>query len=246
MSYKQKMRPEDQHTGHSTLEQHMKNIRFLRSLYTLLAPILLIALIWTSLILFYWTNIGTSIASHWGFGIAAGVIVVLLIFAAMFARSLSELPLNWIVYFLFMTAFAYFASFICTFDKTFILYFTLWVLTFIVFAFHFYTHCSGNYIPAIEAFLIAFGSGLFVLVAFIVFTTITFYWLVLAYFATAVYGFYLGYSLRTSVMYGLFEEGEDDPVSGAVKIWGESCLVFCRIGELFGKSFHKTPLKRNL
>ena len=35
-----------------------------------------------------------------------------------------------------------------------------------------------------------------------------------------------------------------EPVSGAVRIWIESFLVFCRLGELIGRMFHKEKYTR--
>ena len=87
--------------------------------------------------------------------------------------------------------------------------------------------------------LIVLGAGLIVLIGFICFSEISIFLLILVFVPIVVFGIYLAYDIRTSVRTSLFDSKEEDPVSGAVRIWIETVLVFCRFGELTGKMFKK-------
>lgn len=50
---------------------------------------------------------------------------------------------------------------------------------------------------------------------------------------------FISYSIRKNLKWNLWEYDEEDPVSGAVRIWMEKCFGFIRIGELFGNMFKK-------
>lgn len=63
--------------------------------------------------------------------------------------------------------------------------------------------------------------------------------MILITFPLVVFGCYLAYDMRTNVRSHMFDHDEEDPVSGAVRIWMESVLVFCRFGEMVGKMFTK-------
>ena len=61
-----------------------------------------------------------------------------------------------------------------------------------------------------------------------------------------IYGFYLNYDLRRMVVASLpqvrantNDHTKEDPFAGAVRIWVESILVFCRLAELVGRVFTK-------
>ena len=53
--------------------------------------------------------------------------------------------------------------------------------------------------------------------------------------AAMVVGFYLNYDVRRMVRGGLYDYGDDDAWTGAVRIWAEGVLVFCRFFEMLGK-----------
>ena len=92
---------------------------------------------------------------------------------------------------------------------------------------------------SIPTIFIVFGSAALVLVAFIVFTELSVFKLILLFVPVSVFGIYLAYDTRSSVRNSLFDTDTEDPVCGAVRIWVETVLVFCRLGELVGKMFYK-------
>ena len=64
--------------------------------------------------------------------------------------------------------------------------------------------------------LIVLAAASLVLVAFICFTTMSIFLLILVFVPIAIFGIYLAYDVRTSVRNSLFDHEEEDPVSGAV------------------------------
>lgn len=50
---------------------------------------------------------------------------------------------------------------------------------------------------------------------------------------------FISYSVRKNLKWNLWEYKDEDPVSGAVRIWMEKIFGFLRVGELFGKTFKK-------
>ncbi len=92
--------------------------------------------------------------------------------------------------------------------------------------------------------MVVLGSSAVVLIAFLAFSDIKAVWLVLVFVPVVVFGVYLAYDVRTSVRNAIFDHDEEDPVSGAVRIWVESLLVGCRFGELLGTMFHKPTFYR--
>lgn len=78
-------------------------------------------------------------------------------------------------------------------------------------------------------------SCLIIFVIFLIFTEIWFLWLVIVMIGTMVIGFYLNYDVRRMVRGGLYDYGDDDAWTGAVRIWAEGMLVFCRFFEMLGK-----------
>ena len=233
------MQQETNVVGQSTLDQHMKNITYLRSLYFLVHVTLAAALAFALTALLHFPGAVDSIAGHWVLGLCAIALTLVIILLSMCVDRFKDLPLNWVAYIFFTIVFSYAVAFVCFIDPTRLCLCALVSLNVIILAFYLYTLCSGNYIPVLDAFLLSFGPSLLCLMAFIIFTKYAIYLLVMVYLLASVYGFYLGYSIRTSVLLGLFDSEDDEPVSGAVRIWGHSCLVFGRFGELFGLSVHK-------
>lgn len=225
------------HLNTSTIQERKQGLQYQKILYVLVAIELILALVWTSFALYWWPQLGAQILHWWEFGVVAGVLTVLLILVAFFVPAVRKFPINWVIYVLFTLAFAHFACFLNTLDYSQLLYFALWVLTVIICGFAVYSVCSSSYIPIIESFLIAFGLGTLVLIAFIVFTGYSLYLLILVAVATAILGFYYAFSLRTATRFSNFDNFEEDPVSGAVRFWIDGALVGCRFFEMFGRSF---------
>lgn len=77
--------------------------------------------------------------------------------------------------------------------------------------------------------------SLIIFVVFLIFTEVYFIGLLLVLLGVMVLGFYLNYDVRRMVRGGLYDYGNDDPWTGAVRIWAEGALVFCRFFELLGR-----------
>jgi len=225
------------HLNASTHQERKQGLQYQRVLYVLVAVELIVALVWTSFALYWWPQLGSHILSWWEFGLVAGILVLLLILVAFFVPQVRRLPINWIIYILFTLAFAHFACFLNTLDISNLIYFALWILTAIICGFAVYSLCSSNYIPIGESFLISFGVGTLVLMAFIVFANFSLYLLILVAVATVILGFYYAYGLRTATRFSNFDDSEEDPVTGAVRFWLDGALVGCRFFEMFGRSF---------
>ena len=83
-------------------------------------------------------------------------------------------------------------------------------------------------------------SCLVVFINFLIFSDINFVGLLLVLLAILVFGFYFNYDIRKMVRGGVYDAENDDPWTGAVRIWGESLMVFCRFVELLGRGCCKT------
>lgn len=226
----------------STIEERQRNLKYTRFLYILLAVELIIALVWTSFCVHYWTKLGTPIIKWWVFGMIAGIMAALLILATFFVSAVRRFPINWAIYFLFTLAFAHFWAFLCCLDKSLLLYFALVLLTAIALGFALYSITATYYMQTTESALVVLGSSMPVLLAFLAFTDMDFFLLILVYIAVVIFGVYLALDLRTMLKHNLYDVAEEDAVAGAVRIWIESVLVFCRLGELTGSMFYKPKI----
>ena len=224
----------------STFEERQRNLSYIRVLYLLLSVELILALLWSSFCLNYWEELGGPIVHWWEFGLVAAILCVILILVTLFLKITQKFPINWVVYIIFTLAFAHLCAFLSCWDETRLFYYGLWVLTAITFALAVYAFCSNYYMETIPTILIVFASASLVLVGFIVFTEMSVFLLILVFVPVAVFGVYLAYDTRRSVRNSLFDTEDEDPVSGAVRIWIETVLVFCRLGELVGNMFHKS------
>ena len=90
--------------------------------------------------------------------------------------------------------------------------------------------------------LVVAASCLLIFLVFLIFTQIKFIGLLLVLLGVLVFGFYLNYDVRKMVRGGIAEYSTDDPYTGAVRIWLESVLVFCRFIELLGRGCCKNKL----
>lgn len=223
----------------STLEERQRNLKYTRFLYLLLAVELIIALIWTSFCIHYWTKLGAPIVKWWEFGLVAGILSALLVLATFFVSAVRRFPINWAIYFIFTLAFAHFWAFLCCLDESRNLYFALWLLTAIALGFALYSLTANYYMQTTESVLVVLGSSLPVLLAFLAFTDMDFLLLILVYIPVIIFGIYLALDLRTMLKHNMYDTNEEDAVAGAVRIWIESVLVFCRLGELIGSMFYK-------
>ncbi len=223
----------------STIEERGRNLRYIRVLYGLLALELILALVWTSFCLGYWKDLGEPIVHWWEFGLVAGILVLILVLVAFFVEAVRRFPINWVIYLVFILAFAHLWAFLCCLEKTRYLYFALWLLTVIACGFALYAVCATFYMRSLESAMVIFGSSAVVFMAFLAFTEMSFFLLLLVYVLVCVFSFYLAFNLRFMVRNNLFDSEVEDPVTGAVRIWMESNLVICRLGELSGNMWTK-------
>ena len=124
-------------------------------------------------------------------------------------------------------------------DNTRLVYFALWLLTVISVSLAIYAFCHDYYMDTFSTLVLVLGSALGVLIGFIICSDLDIFLMILVTVPVVVFGVYLAYDMRTNVRSSLFDHEEEDPVSGAVRIWIETVLVFCRFGELIGKMFTK-------
>jgi len=216
-------------------EERAKNISFLRMLYTLFAVELLIALIWTSFALSYYDKFGKGIERWWEFAIATGVICLILILASILVPALRRFPIGAAIYGVFTICFMHFVSYLCLIDKTFLVYYALWLLFAVAVGFAIYAWSILDRSNTLVSIMVVTASTLLIFIVFLIFTEIKFIGLLLVLLAVLVFGFYLNYDVRKMVRGGIAEYSTDDPYTGAVRIWLESVLVFCRFVELLGR-----------
>jgi hypothetical protein len=220
----------------STIEHRRENLRLIKTIHFLLSIELILAVVWSSFCLYFWDDLGAPIVHWWEFGIVAGALVILLLLAALIIRITKYFPVNWIVYILFTLSLAHILAFFSCLDKTMLVYFTTWCLCAIICGVFIQSLVAIQYIGTLESILLVFSTGALALFAFLVFSEINPLLLVLVYAITCVYGVFLTRSLRSNIRALVYDTEEEEPVSGAVKIWSEGLMVFCRIGELFGTS----------
>ena len=225
------------HLETSALQRRKQGLLYNRVLYFLVSLEMLVALIWTSFSLHYTKELAQNISQWWEFGVTAAVLVGLLVLITFFVPYTRSLPINWVLYFVFMFCFAHLICFINILDKSRMLYLVLWILTLVIHGFCIYYLCADDYIPVIESFCISFGLATAVLMAYIILTEHKLYLLILVAIGSATVGFYYAYGLRTATRFSVFDYSEEDPVSGAIRFWLDGALVSCRFFENVGKAF---------
>ena len=227
-------------SGPINYEERRKNLNFIRMLYTLFAIELLIALIWTSFALAYYSEFGSGIVHWWEFAIATGVICLLLILVALFIPAVRKMPINIIIYALFTIAFMHFVSYLCLVDKSYLVYYALWLLFMIAVGFAVYAWSTSTYMNTLMSLMVVAVACLLVFVAFLIFSDVNFIGLLIVLLVVMVFGFYFNNDVRKMVRGGLYEYANDDPFTGAVRIWAECLMVFCRFVELLGRGCCKS------
>ena len=222
-------------SGPINYEDRQKNLNFIRMLYSLFAVELLVALIWTSFALAYYDPFGKGIERWWEFAIATGVICLILILLALFMPAFRKSPLNLVVYGVFTICFMHFISYVVLVDQSRLVYYALWLLFGIALGFAIYAWSTSTYMNTLFSLMVVAVSCMIIFIVFLIFTDVNFLGLLLVLLAMLVFGFYLNYDVRRMVRSGLYEYGNDDPFSGAVRIWAEAVMVFCRFVELLGR-----------
>lgn len=216
-------------------EDRAKNINFLRVLYSLFALQLLIAIIWTSFALSYYDKFGRGIERWWQFAIVTGVLCLILILASILVPALRRFPIGAAIYAVFTLCFMHFVSYLCLIDKSYLVYYALWLLFAVAVGFAIYAWSLTDRVNTLISIMVVMGSALLIFIVFLIFTEIKFIGLLLVLLGVLVFGFYLNYDVRRMVRGGIAEYSTDDPYTGAVRIWLEAVLVFCRFIELLGR-----------
>ena len=216
-------------------EERSKNLSFIWTLYSLFAVELIVAIIWTSFALSYYDKFGSGIVDCWWVAIVTGSICLILILLTLFLNSLRNPPYNLVIYSIFILCFMHFVSYLCVCDSSYLVYYCLWLLLGIALGFSLYAWSTKTYMHALFSLNAVVISSLLIFVIFLIFTEIDFLGLLLVLIVTMIIGFYLNYDVRRMIRGGLYDYGDDDPWTGAVRIWAEGVLVFCRFFELLGR-----------
>ena len=172
------------------------------------------------------------------------MLCLLLVLAVFFVKSLVRTPIAWGIYGLFVISLAAFLGWAVCADKTLLVYYGLWLLTAIASALALYAFCHDYYMDMFTTLIVVLGVALAVLVAFILCTDLEVFLLIVVTVPIVVFGCYLAFDMRTNVRSHIFDHDEENPVGGAVRIWMETVLVFCRFGEMVGNMFTKSNLSR--
>lgn len=134
----------------------------------------------------------------------------------------------------------HFVSWLCLNDDSYLVYYGLWMLFAIAVGFAIYAWSTTTMMETLFNLIIVCSSCLLIFIVFLIFSEIGFLGLLLVMIAVMVIGFYLNYDVRRMVRGGLYDYGDDDPWTGAVRIWSEGVLVFCRFFELLGRGCCKS------
>lgn len=213
------------------------NLKYIRILYILVLLEIVAAIAWASAGRYWEDPFGNGIKRYWWVALIAGIICIVLIIMATFVRKVQRSPISIAIYGVFLIFFMYAVGYLAIVDTSGLVYYALWVLFAIILAFALYSHFADYYLRSIESIVAVILAALAVLFAFIMFSDIATWKLILVTVPAVILGYYINTSLRTIVRNSLFDHDEEDPFNGAVRIWLEGCFVFCRMGELTGKQF---------
>ena len=222
--------------GKVTFEERQRNLSFLKTLYTLFAIEILIAVIWTSFALGFFQEFGQGILTYWQVAIVTGCLCLVFILIAFLVPVAQRIPVSIVIYILFTLCFMHFASWLSLVDPSCLVYYSLWLLLSVALAYAIYAWATSTYMNTMISILITGIATLLVFVGFLIFSDVSFLGLLLVLLAVLVFGFYINYDIRKMVRGGIQDYSREDPWSGAVRIWLESVFVFCRFIELLGRS----------
>ena len=221
-------------------EEKREHVSKLRMLYTLFALQLIIALVWASFALSYLDPFGNGILKYWWIALITGILAVVILVLLYFVAALRKKPLSMVMYILFTLFFMYTVGYFCLLDKTYLVYYALWLLTAIAIGFAIYAWAAPNGMSSLIAMAVVLFACLFVFLGFLIFTNVSFIGLSLVLLVVLIFGFYLHYDIRKMVRGGVNDYNVEDPWAGAVTIWGDGLLVFFRFFELLGRACCRT------
>lgn len=218
------------------VDEKADHVPKVRMLYTLFAVQLIITLVWASFALGYMDPLGNGIAKHWWVALITGIIALVILLALLFVPKLRTPPLSMVMYLVFTLCFMYTIGYFCVIDKTYLVYYALWLITAVAIGYAIYSWAAPNGMSTMIAMMVVLFSCLIVFLMFLIFTSISFIGLTLVLLAVLIFGFYLHYDVRKVIKGGIRDYNRDDPFAGAVTIWAEGLLVFFRFFELLGRA----------
>lgn len=221
----------------STIEERNTKLYHSRFLYLLLAIQIGLALLFSAWLEHNPTCKFAQFFTHWAVTLVCGLLCLLIALLCYFLSLVRREPINWIIYGLFTVLFTIFVGGLLARDQNSIIRFVLWVIFAVALALFFYFLIAENYISSIGEILLIFGCAALVLLFFLISTDIEPWKLALAFIIATAIAFFISYQHRSMLKNSLWDLGREDPVTGAVRVWLDSLLGFCRIGELFTKGF---------
>lgn len=226
----------------STIEERQTKIYYMRFLYLLLAIQIGIALLWAWWLKHHATGALGRFFSHWAVGLAAGLMCLLLILLCYFLSLVRREPINWAIYAIFTGLFAVLVGTLAVRDSSGVILFILWTLFFVSLTLFLYFLVADNYISSPTETLLIFGAAGLVLLGFLAFTDVAPWKLALGFLLAVVIAYFISYQHRSMIRNSLWDLGREDSVTGAVRVWFDGLLGFCRIGELFTKGLGRFGL----
>ena len=221
----------------STIEERNSKLYYTRVLYLLLAVQLGLVLMWTHWLAKHANGTLGRVLSHWGLTLALGLVCLLLVLFCYFLSIVRRDPINWVIYVLFTALFTLFVGSLATRDSTGLMRFVLWVLFLVAIALFLYFLVAETYISSLNEVLLILGVAGLVLLSFLALTDVQPWKLALGLVIAVAVAFFISYQHRAMIRNSLWDLGREDPVTGAVRVWFDGLLGFCRIGELFTKGF---------
>lgn len=217
-------------------EEKKEHVGKLRMLYTLFAIQLIIVLVWASFAISYLDPFGNGIEKFWYIALITGILALIILLGVYFVPALRKAPLSMVMYALFTLFLMYTVGYLCVLDKSYLVYYAVWLLTAIAVGYAIYAWAAPSGMSSMIAMIVVLFSCLGVFLMFLIFTSVSFIGLSLILLVALIFGFYLHYDIRKMVRGGVNDYNVEDPWTGAVTIWGDGLLVFFRFFELLGRA----------
>lgn len=221
----------------STIEERNSKLYHLRFLYLLLGLQIGLALLLGWYLRQHPSCAVTRFLGHWAVSLVLGILMLLIVLLCYFLSIVRREPINWLIYVLFTFLFAAFVGSLLAKDRSGLLWFVLWVLMLVALGLFLYFLVAEFYISSIGEILLIFGVAGLVLLFFLALTDVEPWKLAVGFLVACALAFFISYQHRSMVRNSLWDLGREDPVTGAVRVWFDALLGFCRIGELFTKGF---------
>ena len=216
---------------HSLPTRKAQHLRFLRSFYFLVFVLLLLGALFTNFALVN-AKAANFVRQRWPVAIIAAVIAAILSLLSYSQKIVRRKVPALALYLLFAPAFAYLCAWLVLREHRWLVYFGMWVELAAVFGYFVHSLTTNESMKTVVTFTVVTVAGLSVYLFFLVFTTVSFFGMVLTLMAEVVYCFYLNYEVRKHVRGALFDAAADNPWAAAVRVWSEAILVLFRFMEM--------------